>query len=194
MGCNSNMVRRQMNSYGTITIPKDLRDELGISGTTMLRLEVRESNNIKEIILRKDDVLSEVLNKYSNLAEILSRISECPVAVVWNNVLLSMSVAHSTESFLGVSQHTVTNELQKVFKQMSVDVQGKLIDGTLSFLPNNMGSVKALYQIPNTGDDRGFFVLLQGTKQDSTNHITKSEFARRCNIILDVIKIALDLQ
>ena len=181
------MVRRQINSYGTITIPKDLREELGINGITMLRLEVRESNNMKEIVLRKDDDLSEVFDRYKSLAEIISRIAECTVAVVWNNLLMSMSVASNTESFVG-KNHPIDSELQKEFKNMIQD-SVLSVSKHLNFLPNNKGEVVAYYKIPNTGDDKGFFVLLKGTKQDSDNHISKADYQRRYEIIADVIKM-----
>lgn len=180
------MVKRQINSYGTITIPKDLREELGIIGTMMLRLEVRESGNIKEIVIRKDEDLSAIFKKYKNLAEILSRIAECTVAVVWNGILMSMSVANNTESFIGKS-HPVDMELQKELKGDNTDFV--VVNKKLNFLPNNKGEVLAFYKIPHTGDDCGFFVLLRGTKQDSDVHISKAEYQRRYEIIADVIKM-----
>lgn len=179
------MVKRQINSFGTITIPKDLREELGISGIAMLRLEVRESNNIKEIVLRKDDDLSEVFDRYKSLAEIISRIAECTVGLVWNNMLMSMSVANNTESFVG-KNHPIDTELSKEFKNSTKD-SVLSVSKPLNFLPNNRGEVIAYYRIPGTGDDKGFFVLLKGTKQDSDNNISKAEYQRRYEIIADVI-------
>ena len=181
------MVKRQINSFGTITIPKDLRDELGISGITMLRLEVRESNNIKEIVIRKDDDLSEVFDKYKSLAEIISRIAECTVGLVWNNMLMSMSVANNTESFIG-KNHPIDSELSKEFKGSNQD-SVLSVNKPLSFLPNKRGEVIAYYRIPNTGDDRGYFVLLKGTKQDIKSEISEEEYGRRYEIIADVIKM-----
>ena len=138
------MVKRQINSFGTITIPKDLREELGISGITMLRLEVRESNNIKEIVIRKDDDLSEIFSKYRSLAEIISRIAECTVGLVWNNMLMSMSVANNTESFVG-KNHPIDSQLQLEFKNSMQE--SVLLSKPLNFLPNNRGEVIAYYRI-----------------------------------------------
>ena len=181
------MVKRQINSYGTITIPKDLREELGIIGTMMLRLEVRESNNIKEIVIRKDDDLSAIFSKYKSLAEIISRIAECTVAVVWNGIIMSMSVSNNTESFIS-KVHPVDQELQTELKNMKGD-SVVYMARHINFLPNNKGEVIACYRIPNTGDDNGFFVLLKGTKQDQDVHISKTEYQRRYEIIADVVKM-----
>lgn len=179
------MVRRQINSFGSITIPKDLREELGISGINMLRLEVRESGGIKEIVIRKEEDLSEVFDKYKSLAEIISRIAECAVGLVWNNTLMSLTASSITESFVG-KNHQISNELKETFKK-SKDIE--YLDKPVNFLPNNKGEVVAFYQIPNTGDDKGYFVLLTGTKQDISVNISKEEYKRRYDIIADVIKM-----
>lgn len=182
------MEKRQINSIGTITIPKHMRDELGISGMAMLRLDVRErSNGIKEIVMRKDDDLDEILNRYKNLSEILSRIAECTVAVVWNNNILSMTSNKMTESFLGkniIIDHTFSLELKK----MKDDCVIVMNPGNLHILPNNHGDVLSYYKIPDTGDDRGYFVVLNGTKLDSETKISKAEMTRRFYIIADIVK------
>lgn len=183
------MEKRQINSIGTITIPKHMRDELGITGMAMLRLDVRErTNGIKEIVMRKDDDLDEIMNRYKKMSEILSRIAECTVAVVWNNNLLSMSSNKMTESFLGKNisiDHNFSSELKK----MSDDCVIVVNSGSIHFLPNNHGDVLSYYKIPDTGDDKGYFVLLNGTKMDSDIKITKAEMIRRFNIIADIVKM-----
>lgn len=183
------MEKRQINSVGTITIPKHMRDELGITGIAMLRLDVRErSSGIKEIVMRKDDDLDEILNRYKNLSEILSRISECTVAVVWNNNILSMSSNKMTESFLGkniIIDHAFSLELKK----MEEDCVIIMNPGNIHILPNNHGDVLSYYKISDTGDDRGYFVILSGTKLDSETKISKSEMIRRFYIIADIVKM-----
>jgi hypothetical protein len=163
-----------------------LRQELGIVGTMMLRLEVRESNNAKEIVIRRDEDLLAIFEKYRSLAEIISRIAECTVAVVWNGCLMSMSFANNTESFVGKS-HPVDISLYEELKNSTRDYS--VLSNHINFLPNNKGEVLAYYRIPDTGDDSGFFVLLKGTKQDSGTVLSSEEYSRRYMIISDVIKI-----
>lgn len=180
------MVKRQVNSFGTFTIPKDMRDELGIIGTAMLRLEVRECNNRKEIVIRKDDDLNEVFEKYKKTAEIISRISECTVATIWNNDLMSLSMSRNTESFIG-KLYVVDITLQNVLK--SATEPYVILQNSVNFLPNNKGEVIAYYKIPNTGDDNGFFLILKGTKQDIQNNISKAELQRRLEIVSDIVEM-----
>lgn len=182
------MVRRQINSFGTITIPKDMREFLGILGTTsMLQIETRESNNIREIVLRKSEDLSGILSKYRNISNIISKVSECVAAVVWNNTLLLMMVNGLEESFIGKTIY-VSEELRKEFCNYG-DSYTIIGDRTVPFLTSNKGEVVAIYKIPDTGDDVGYFVLLKGTKQDSNNDISKEEMLRRLKIVQDIVNI-----
>lgn len=181
------MIKRQINSLGTITLPKSMRDELGIVGISQLRLDVRESNGVKEIVLRKDDNLEELFKRYKSLAEIISRISECTVSVVWNSTILSMTSNTTTESFVGKDFH-IDSELQSELRKMTDDAV-VVNNKKLFFLPNNTGEVISYFKIPETGDDRGYYVLLKGTKLDSENKITHTEEIRRFHIIADIVKM-----
>lgn len=182
------MEKRQINSIGTITIPKHMRDELGINGIAMLRLDLRErKNGIKEIVIRKDDDLEEIMNRYKKVSEILSRVAECTVAVVWNNNLLSMSSNKMTESFLG-KNISIDHALSLALKDMKEDYVVRM-NSDMHFLPNNHGDVLSYYKIPDTGDDKGYFILLSGTKMDSETKITRAEMLRRFSIIADIIQM-----
>ena len=167
-----------------------MREELGILGTTAtVMVDIREgSGGGKEVIIRKEDNLEEVLLRYKNLSEIISRVAECTVSVVWNNIVLSMSSNHSSDTFVGKNIY-ISKELSNRFKE----VESSTVDTkeNIPFLLNNMGKVLAYYRIPDTGDDRGYFVLLNGTKLDTGVVLSKAEAQRRYEIISDIVKIGV---
>lgn len=185
------MEKRVINSFGTITLPKHIREELGILGTTStVMVDIREgSGGVKEVVIRKEDNLEEVLLRYKSLAEIISRVAECTVSVVWNNIVLSMSSNNSTDTFIGKNIY-ISKELSNKLKGLDEQV---IIDSkeNIPFLLNNMGKVLAFYKIPDTGDDRGHFVLLNGTKLDSDISLSKQEALRRYEIITDIVRIGV---
>ena len=185
------MEKRVINSFGTITLPKHFREELGILGTTStVMIDIREgSGGVKEVVIRKEDNLDEVLLRYKSLAEIISMVTERTVSVVWNNLVLSMSSNHVTDTFIGKNFY-VSKELSNRLKdkQESVVLDGK---DNVPFLSNDIGKVLAYYKIPDTRDDRGHFVLLSGTKMDSEVKLSKSEMIRRYEIVSDIVKIGV---
>lgn len=179
------MEKRVINSFGTITIPSHMRKELGIDGTVTLLLDVREmKNGNKEIVIRKPINSDDILKKYSVWAEVISRIAECSVALIWNGSVLSMSSSKLTEDFLG--KNTTINpflhmHLKKLIKG------GAIVDdpSTVTLLPNGTGNVLAYFKV-ESGDDSCFFVLVQGAKSN-VKRITKAEESRRFQIINDII-------
>lgn len=185
------MEKRVINSFGTLTLPKHIREEFGILGTTStVMVDLREGQGgVKEVVIRKEDNLEEVLLRYKSLAEIISRVAECTVSVVWNNLVLSMSSNISTDTFVGKGIY--------ISKELSNRLKGKDDHSILNdkenvpFLLSNMGKVLAYYKIPDTGDDRGHFVLLNGTKLDSGVTLSKADAQRRYEIIQDIIKIGV---
>ena len=184
------MEKRVINSFGTITLPKHIREELGILGTTStVMVDIREgSGGSKEVVIRKEDNLDEVLSRYKTLSEIISRVAECTVSVVWNNLVLSMSSNHSSDSFIGKNIY-ISKELSNRLKE----ADSCILDTkeNVPFLLSNQGKVLAYYRIPETGDDRGHFVLLSGTKLDVGKVLPKEEALRRYEIISDIVKIGV---
>lgn len=181
------MEKRIINSFGNITIPARIRKELGIDGNVMLWIDVRElKNGEKEIVLKRTNDAEEVLRKYKNWAEVISRISECSVSIVWNNTVISMSSNSMTEDFIG--RNIVVNPLLSTnFKK--VRSGGVIVQNpkSIKFLPSGDGDVAAYFRIANTGDDSCFFVVIKGTKYDGKK-ISKAEEERRYQIINDILE------
>lgn len=180
------MERRIMNSFGTITIPAHMRKELGIDGSATLWIDTRDTRDgSKEIVLKKSDTVDSILKKYRNWAEVLARVSEHAVSIIWNGHIISMSNSDTTESFVN-KDYSVSQECALSLKRM-VDNSVVVKDpDKLNFLPNGEGKVLAYFRMRDTGDDNGFFVVVGGTKHDS-NKITKTEEMRRFQIIHDIV-------
>ena len=95
------MEKRLINSFGSIVIPLKLRKELGIEGSCTLWMDIRrDARGESEIVIRKSNNVLEFLSKYKKWAEIISRISDCTVSIVWNDKVLSMSDEKLTEEFV----------------------------------------------------------------------------------------------
>lgn len=183
------MEKKVINSFGSIVIPAHIRKELGIDGNMMLWVDVRETKNgDKEIVLRRYNSSEEILKKYKTWAEVISRISECSVSIVWNNTVLSMSSNSMTEDFTGRSI-AVNPFLSAAFKRVGDNVRGVIVPQMqkLNFLPNGDGDVAAYFKINNTGDDSCFFVIVKGTKYDG-KRISRAEEERRFQIIGDIVE------
>lgn len=181
------MEKRIINSFGNITIPARIRRELGIDGNVLLWIDVRElKNGEKEIVLRRSNDAEEVLDKYQKWAEVISRITECSVSIVWNGKVLSMSSTSLTENFIE-KNISVNPLLLTSFKKISSG--GAIVDDpkSLSFLPNGDGEVAAYFKINGTGDDSCFFVVIKGTKYDGKK-ISKAEEERRLHIVNDILE------
>ena len=179
------MEKKIINSFGSIVIPAHIRKELGIDGNMMLWVGVRETRNgEKEIVLRKTDSVDEILAKYKTWAEVISRISESSVAIVWNNQVLSMSSDSLTEVFIGKNLF-VNPILSTYFKK--VESGGVVVNNPddINFLPNGNGKVAAYFKVKDLGDDSCFFVVVKGTKYDKK--ISKAEEGRRYQIINDIV-------
>jgi hypothetical protein len=164
-----------------------MRKELGIDGNVMLWLDVRENKNgTKEIVIKKPSSSEEIFKKYKTWAEVISRISECSVALVWNNRVLSMSSSNLTESFLGKNV-AVSPLLSLNFKKISKG--GVIVNDpkSMSLLSDGSGNVSAYFKVSDTCDDSCFFVIVKGTKYD-VKRITKAEEARRYQIINDIME------
>ena len=184
MGCGI-VERRVINSFGNITIPARIRKELGIEGSSMLWLDVREGRGgQKEIVLKKQDDVDEIFNRYKKWAEVISRIAESAVSIVWNSLVVSMSFKDETDNFI-TKKVSVSTLLNLSFKQSVDDAVVVKNPKELKFLPNGIGDVSAFYRIKNTGDDSGYFVIVKGTKYDVK--ITKEDELRRYNIIKDIV-------
>ena len=180
------MERRIINSFGTITIPSHMRKEAGIEGNTMLWVDMRETQDgSKEIILRKSDTVDSILKKYSNWAEVMARVAEHAVSIIWNGYIVSMSNSDMTESFVNKGIH-ISREFALGLKRMTDNSVVVKDPDKLRFLPNGEGKVLAYFRMRNTGDDNGFFTIIGGTKHDS-NKITKTEELRRFQIISDIV-------
>lgn len=180
------MEKRVINSFGNITIPARIRKELGIEGSSMLWLDVREGRGgQKEIVLRKHDDVEEVYNKYKTWAEVISRIAESAVSIVWNNLVVSMSYSGGTDNFIS-RKVFISHMLNLSFRQSDGDAVVVKNPKELMFLQNGSGNVSAFYRIRNTGDDSGYFVIVKGTKHDNSG-ITREDEIRRYNIIKDIV-------
>lgn len=180
------MERRIINSFGTITIPAHMRKEAGIDGSVTLWVDIRDTKDgSKEIVLKKSDTVDSILKKYSNWAEVMARISEHSVSIIWNGHLVSMSNSEMTESFVnkGVS---LNRDLSLSLKRMTDNSVVVKDPEKLRFLPNGDGKVLAYFRMRDTGDDKGYFVVVGGTKHDH-NKITKTEEMRRFQIIHDIV-------
>ena len=163
------MERRIINSFGTITIPAHIRKEAGIDGGVLLWVDIRETKDgSKEIVLRKSDTLEDIVKKYSKWAEVIARIAESSVSIIWNSCLVTMSSDTQTQDFVSKGIH-ISQDLSYSLNKLVGD-SAVVRDGVSS----------------NTGDDLGFFVLVKGTKYDKSN-ITKSEELRRFKIIKDIV-------
>lgn len=180
------MERRIINSFGTITIPAHIRKEAGIDGGVLLWVDIRETKDgSKEIVLRKSDTLEDIVKKYSKWAEVIARIAESSVSIIWNSCLVTMSSDTQTQDFVSKGIH-ISQDLSYSLNKLVGD-SAVVRDGvSISLLQSGEGKVSAYYRISNTGDDLGFFVLVKGTKYDKSN-ITKSEELRRFKIIKDIV-------
>lgn len=180
------MERKVMNSFGTITIPSHMRKELGIDGSVMLWVDIRDTKDgSKEIVLRKSDTVDSILKKYKNWAEVMARVSEHAVSIIWNGQIVSMSNSDMTESFVNkgiIVSHECSLSLKRMVENSAVVKDPEKV----RFLPNGEGKVLAYFRMRDTGDDNGFFVVVGGTKHDS-NKITKTEEMRRFHIINDIV-------
>jgi bifunctional DNA-binding transcriptional regulator/antitoxin component of YhaV-PrlF toxin-antitoxin module len=176
-----------MNSFGNITIPAGIRKEMEISGNVTLWVGTRELlNGEKEIIIRRSNNAEETLKKYQKWAEVISRITECAVALVLNGKVLSMSAAKLTESFLD-KDISVNPDLAYSCKKIK---QGGVLIGDkkpLNFLSNGQGEVSAIFKINNTGEDACYFVIIKGTKY-AGKKISSSEEDRRYSIVNDILE------
>ena len=179
------MEKKIMNSFGSIVIPSHIRKEMGLEGNTTLWVDTRElPNGDKEIVLRKYNDADELVEKYKRWAEVVSRISECSVSLVWNNSVMSMSSENKTELFNGCAH--IHNLLSLQMRKVSSG--GVVIKNPdkLPFLENGNGRVAAYFKINGTGDDNCFFVIVKGTKYDKK--ISKAEEFRRFEIIKDILE------
>lgn len=180
------MEKRIMNSFGSITIPAEIRKDLGIDGNVMLWVGTRDlANGDKEIVLRLSNNAEEALVKYQKWAEVISRITECTVALVWNGKVLSMSSTRITESFLD-RDISVSPSLMLGLKKVKTGGVS-LGDKSMSLLPGGQGEVSAFFKIANTGDDSCFFVVIKGTKYDGKK-ISKTDEERRYSIVNDILE------
>lgn len=180
------MERRIINSFGTITIPAHIRKEVGIDGGVLLWIDVRESKDgSKEIVLRKSDTLKDVIKRYRKWAEVIARIAETSVSIVWNSCLITMSSDTETQDFSSKEIY-VSQELSLSLNRLVGDSAIVRDNVDIHLLPTGEGKVSAYYRISNTGDDSGFFVVVKGTKYDKFN-VTKAEELRRYKIIKDIV-------
>lgn len=176
------MEKRTMNSFGTVTIPKSFRDELGITGMSQVYIGVRDSiYGGKEIIIRKKDNLESVLAKYRSWTEVISRILECSVALVWNSQVLSFSSADVTDDFIAKNLG-VSDALNTCFRDS--EYHSAILSRDVDFFTEH-GKVSAFFRINNTDDDIGFFVVVRGTKYDV--NVSKSEEKRRYLLVKDIV-------
>ncbi len=179
------MEKKIINSFGSIVIPAHIRKELGIDGNMLLCVSVRESvTGDKEIVVRKPIDAEYIFNTYKTWAEVISRVAESSVALVWNNQVLSMSSESMTESYLGKGLR-VNPILSTNFKKFCNG--GVIVNNPddINFLQNGNGKVSAYYKIKSIEEDSCFFVIVKGTKYDKK--MTKAEEGRRYQIINDIV-------
>jgi bifunctional DNA-binding transcriptional regulator/antitoxin component of YhaV-PrlF toxin-antitoxin module len=180
------MERRIINSFGTITIPSHIRKEVGIDGGVLLWVDVRElKDGTKEIVLRKSDTLEDIVKKYRKWAEVIARIAESAVAIVWNSCLVTLSSDVETQDFSKKGIY-VSPELQLSLTKLLGNSAVVRDNVDIPLLKTGMGKVSAYYRIGNTGDDSGFFIIVKGTKYDK-NEVSKAEEKRRYVIINDIV-------
>lgn len=185
------MEKRIMNSFGNITIPANYRKELGLDGNVALWVGLRElPNGEKEIVIRQSNNAEETLKKYQKWAEVISRITECVVALVWNSKVLSLSTTKITQSFLEKNipiNHSLSLCLKKVNTGgVMLDTSDPVLFLPDGQLPAGQGEVSALFKIENTGEDSCFFVIIKGTKYEGKK-ISKAEEERRYAIVHDIL-------
>lgn len=178
------MERRIINSFGTITLPVQYRKAMKIEGSTMLWVDLREDvYGNKEIVLKKLDSFDDIIKEYSKWAEVIARISEASVALVWNNTVLSMSSTSRTQNFSSKGIY-ISSDLNLSIK--SVQSDSIIYKESVKFLNDGQGKVLACFKLKKTGDDRCMFVVVGGTKYEG-NKITKSEEFRRFEIVRDIV-------
>lgn len=177
------MEKKAISSFGSIVVPIHMRKELGIDGNVMVNIGVRElQNGEKEIVIRKPLDTDDILEKYGVWAEVIARVAESSVALIWNNHLLSMSSSTLTESFVGKRI-----QINPLFKKYIIKCpKGAIVNNPeeLSLLSSGPGVVYAFYPIKSV-DDWGYFVIVRGSKNDKT--LSKIEEKKRYKIISDIV-------
>ena len=85
--------KRTINSFGNITIPKKMRDAIGLdSGISTVQIFLRDdSSGEKEIVIKRLNSYRDILEKYSIWVSVVSRVVACSVGLVWNKKVLSLS-------------------------------------------------------------------------------------------------------
>lgn len=181
------MKERMINSFGSIVIPIEMRQAMGISGSCTLWVGVRENiMGEKEIVIKKSNDLKEYYERYKTWSEVLSSISDCTVALVLGNRIVSLSDGKVTDDF--INKEVVISPLLYTYLQ-NVTSSGVLVTGkdSLSFLANGSGEVVAFFAIRGDSGEKGYFVLVRGTKYDKNSKISKPEMQRRLDIIHDIV-------
>lgn len=177
--------KRTINSFGNITIPKKMRDELGIvGGITTVQMFVRETaSGDKEIVIRKVSGGKEIVEKYSKWSSVVSRILSCTVAIVWNKRVLMLS---NLDNSMDVSDKKVfISPVLDGFIASMKDYYVVFRDN-IPFLSSGEGIARAVFRIREECGD-GFFVVVQGTKYDSEEQLTERDMMNRYAIVRDIV-------
>lgn len=177
--------KRTINSFGNITIPKKMRDAIGLdSGISTVQIFLRDdSSGEKEIVIKRLNSYRDILEKYSIWVSVVSRVVACSVGLVWNKKVLSLS--------------SFDNSIDLVDKNVIISsVLGSLIENTeedyilfkdrVPFLESGDGEVKAVFRIKNTCGE-GFVVIVHGTKYDRDDKISVRDMMNRYSIIRDIM-------
>lgn len=178
------MEKKPISSFGSIVIPISMRKELGIDGNMMVSIGVRDlQNGEKEIVIRKPLGAEDVLNKYKTWSEVISRVAESSVALVWNNKLLSLSSSSYTESF--IKENLIVNPI--LTSNMMKSPNNTIVNNPeeVSLICDGPGEVAAYYRIKSIEEGNCYFVVVRGSKIDKA--LTKAEEKRRYMIINDIV-------
>ena len=177
--------KRTINSFGSITIPKKMRDELGLEdGINTVQVFVRETTvGEKEIVIRKLGSYRDIIDKYSTWASVISRIISCTVSIVWNTKVLILS---NFDNSIDLSDRKVyvSTPLSRFMDKM--DDSYAVFRDKVPFLDTGDGIVKAIFKVREEWG-AGYFVIMQGTKYDSSESLPEKDLLNRYAIIRDIM-------
>lgn len=172
------MEKKVVNSFGAVTIPKYIRDELNIkNGDYMLVDMVTCSNGEKQVIMRKHKSVDDILKSLSVWNQVISKVCGFLVVVIKDNLVYMVSNYGKSESF--------SNRVKPIHADLVRQMYGKDYEkcyetGNIKpFTPEGLGRVVAYYSISVTDFD-GYIALVDSSSE-------YSEYSKRC---LDKLEIA----
>ena len=169
--------KRTINSFGNITIPKKMRDELGlVDGISTVQIYTRETAlGDKEIVIKKLGSYKDIIDRYSTWASVVSRIVSCTVSLVWNNKVLILA---NYDNSMDLSERKVYISSPLIRFLGSMEDSYAVFRDKVPFLDSGDGIVKSVFKIREEWG-AGYFVIMQGTKYDSGEVIPEKDLMNR---------------